>query len=380
MTKIQKYLAVALVLICLALIVPVQAEPLIGNGTQSDPYLIETTKDLYLFKDLLAGNNSQKYADKVYQLTSDLVLTDPCWEPIGSRDKPFTGVFDGAGHSVSGLTINDGDLRYAGFFGRVKGETENPAKVIDLHLKDVKILGGTYTGGISGALRNAKVSGCSVSGSIEGDNYVGGITGRLADSEIIESFADVQIRSGSGLVGGVVGYIHNGVLINSHASGTVTCDYPYCTSVGGLVGVSTGETLVLTDCYTTSDVFSNGNRVGGVIGWLDAENVYTKNCFATGAVEGNYYVGGLTGYLSECNSLYVENCDALNSEIKVTEGLSKSTGHSEKIYASALPNEFIWKCSSGKFSDTDADSGEVLILEPKDTLNKIPYAGLLEFP
>ena len=40
-----------------------------------------------------------------YVLANDIVLTGE-WTPVGTEAAPFTGKFDGAGHAVKGLVVN----------------------------------------------------------------------------------------------------------------------------------------------------------------------------------------------------------------------------------------------------------------------------------
>jgi hypothetical protein len=61
--------------------------------------------------------------DQNYILVNDIDLSDASsWNngagftPIASLDAPFTGSFDGDGYTLSGLTINNADKEYLGFF------------------------------------------------------------------------------------------------------------------------------------------------------------------------------------------------------------------------------------------------------------------------
>ncbi len=41
-----------------------------------------------------------------YILTSDIDMTGLNFSPIGNNSTPFSGIFDGNGHTISNLTIN----------------------------------------------------------------------------------------------------------------------------------------------------------------------------------------------------------------------------------------------------------------------------------
>ena len=61
-----------------------------------------------------------------YVLANDIVLTGE-WTPVGSEAAPFTGKFDGAGHAVKGLVVNQ-DAGFLGLFGCVSGHSGNSSR------------------------------------------------------------------------------------------------------------------------------------------------------------------------------------------------------------------------------------------------------------
>ena len=52
------------------------------------------------------------------------------WTPIGNFPQSYTGSFDGAGHTVSGIYINAPSVTYQGLFGNVKsgGHHKQPGR------------------------------------------------------------------------------------------------------------------------------------------------------------------------------------------------------------------------------------------------------------
>ena len=99
----------------------------------------------------LIGNASQLlwFASKVNsgetgisgKLTANIDLTSvESWTPIGSLKQPFTGNFDGDGHSITGMSITfDSDDKsigapYLGLFGYVKGTADKKAEIKNLTL------------------------------------------------------------------------------------------------------------------------------------------------------------------------------------------------------------------------------------------------------
>lgn len=56
--------------------------------------------------------------DGEYELGADIDLSGREWYPLGTKDEPFEGTFDGAGHTISGLSMtNTNGMDGVGLFG-----------------------------------------------------------------------------------------------------------------------------------------------------------------------------------------------------------------------------------------------------------------------
>ena len=83
-----------------------------GSGTKDDPWQIATPQQLaYLAQQVNTGTDFS--LGKYFRLTADIDLSSHDWTPIGQIDPAtgfpkaggfFAGTFDGAGHTISGLT------------------------------------------------------------------------------------------------------------------------------------------------------------------------------------------------------------------------------------------------------------------------------------
>jgi len=165
-----------------------------GDGSEGDPYQIETWEHL---------NNVRDYLDLHFVLNNDLTSeTDGYetyasssangglgWDPIGDYGPaPFQGVFDGSNFSISGLFINRPTEDFIGlFFGT------DSAKLLNIRLSDTDIIGKNYVGALVGTASNTEVANISSSGTIQGTEYVGGIIGKLF-GKITESNSAVFVR------------------------------------------------------------------------------------------------------------------------------------------------------------------------------------------
>ncbi len=123
-----------------------------GNGTASNPYLIEDVYDL---------QNMSSNLSAYYALANDINATiTRTWNggagfmPVGNLTAPFKGGFDGRGYNITGLYINRPNDEYVGLFGDVAyGST-----VHDFNLKNASITGGNYTGAVAGHTSEANIT------------------------------------------------------------------------------------------------------------------------------------------------------------------------------------------------------------------------------
>ena len=101
-------------------------------------YIVETESQLRSIADddtMLAQNYIQQ---------ADIELTSE-WISIGDDEHPFTGKYNGNGHTISGLRYPEGEKEYTGLFGYSKGgEMYN----ITLVAPDTTNANGTHNGAI----------------------------------------------------------------------------------------------------------------------------------------------------------------------------------------------------------------------------------------
>ena len=310
---VQGLLILALLCGAVLLAHPSAAWAMEGRGTQEAPYQISTAADLQEFAGKV--NGGQTTANAV--LTTDITINSNVldkngnlngdgsdftqWTPIGDNNNRYTGTFDGAGHTISGLYFNDNSADYVGLFGAIG----RGGMVKDLTLADSFITGANYVGGICG-YSDGSISNCSNSGSISvtgsGSVYVGGICGQnwgtITNCCNSGSVAYTGSGLGSKYVGGICGW-NNGSITTSSNSGAVSGSDSY---VGGICGFNSFEGSI-TNCSNSGKVVSNGNTsdVGGICGWNNGSITTSSN---SGAVGGGSYVGGICG----CNDGRIENC------------------------------------------------------------------------
>lgn len=288
----RRIFSILMALLLVMGIIPFQAfaipnDPMSGDGTANNPYVITTLSQLNAVRNDLNAH---------YKLGADVDASETAnWSngagfvPIGydgNGNNPFTGVFNGAGHAIRNLTINQPKMDIVGLFGMV---------------------------GSNGVIEHIALEG----GSIIGNNHVGGLAGR-SDGTIHLSYVTGTVSSHMATVGGLAGYngVH-GKITSSYTTNAVTgIDY-----VGGLVGRNDGT---VSDSYAAGRI-SGASIVGGLVG--DNEGGEIIRSYATGAVSGSAgHVGGLVGYNISALISQSYATGAVHGESAVG-GLVGSTGH-----------------------------------------------------
>ncbi len=255
---------------------PFDPVPPTGSGLPDDPYLIESLGNLYWMSisDSAWSSHFLQVAD-IDASQSSQWQDGVGWVPPGTGQKPFTGSYEGAGHTISGLYIYideemvDGDDLNAGLFGHLQG-----AVVKGVVIEDITIDGGFYSGGVAGLAVESTISSSSVTGTISPWNSGGGIAGRITGSLIEKCYAsvDISIPWGTGS-GGIAGVSVNSSVTNSYAAGLVSAN----SRAGGVVGMQESGSQII-NCYSKAVVTASASGEGGVLGFTTPDS-YVKNSF-----------------------------------------------------------------------------------------------------
>ena len=231
-------------------------------------YTVDNEKGLRNLAKLVNSNGGKTPIN--ITLTGDITLTEE-WTPIGNFENRYTGTFDGGGHTITGLTVNQKERGNVGLIGYLG----SGGKVQNLTLENVNLNGNLYVGGVVGYSNNGTVTACTASGSINGKEYVGGIVGSNYLGTVTACYNTSSTVNGSYLVGGVVGQNNKGIVTACYnASGSIYGEG----TVGGVVGDN--YTSTVTACYWSNYAgygIGNGTgdatKVDGVtITWANAVN------------------------------------------------------------------------------------------------------------
>jgi len=178
-----------------------------GSGTPENPYLISDAPEL----------GAMIYCSRKahYRLVASIDLSGIRWcMPVIPT---FMGVFDGNGHAISHLTITGAG--YLGLFGRL----EYGAKVKNLGVADVNIMGSEdYVGGLVG-YSQGNITNCYSTGVLIGKRGIGGLVGRNWWGTLIRSHCSGAVN-GKSSVGGLVGENNDAHVSCCYNTGVVAGD------------------------------------------------------------------------------------------------------------------------------------------------------------
>ncbi|MBQ8610189.1 MAG: hypothetical protein IJ412_00640 [Oscillospiraceae bacterium] len=238
-------------------------------------------------------------------LETDLDLGGTAMESIPI----FCGVFEGGGHSISGISIT-GSGPALGLFRYLNGT----AVIRDLTVQGEILPSGTEpaTGGIAG--ENAgRIENCRFMGKVSGSTAVGGIAGVNTVTGILEGCRVTGSIKGSHFTGGIAGENAGVIRSCTNAAGinttarqntvaleditldalTDTESAGTVTDLGGIAGTSSG---IIRSCTNNGNIGYRhmSYNVGGIAG---SSTGYLADCTNYGRIQGRKEVGGIVGQL-----------------------------------------------------------------------------------
>lgn len=274
-----------------------------GDGSENNPYLIESIEDLVAFaKSVNDGNTYNEQYIKLetnlnFNATSSYVnstIENFCNYQGGLKDAILTQGFNSIGIDNN---IEQNKYSFQGIFDGNGKNISNLHISINLENNESDIRKGLF-GNNYGIIKNLGVTNIS-------------ITSKLLTS-----------GSNTNIMGGIVGYNY-GVITNCFASGNITGEGENNAKcrVGGIAGCNSGE---IKNCYNNCKITSIGGKLtlaGGIASDNDGK---IENCYNMGEIKiigtqgnGQMFVGGIYGY-SNSNS-YISNC--YNAEKITSDGI-----------------------------------------------------------
>ena len=314
-----------------------------------------------------AGKNCGGSVCRGYELLGDLDLSEFInWQPIGSKNNPFTSILQGNGYSIENLVIDRGNN--IGLFTALSGAT-----IDNLVVEVASIAGDSDVGALAGRAENSAISRLQVRAasasstlSATGAN-IGGILGAITGTTIINVTSDLSIVGGNNdnadNVGGIVGYVSSSDISYAYSSGSVSVIGSDPDNVGGLVGYMQNYSAI-SYSSTSNSVTSNGSdswAYGGLVGRMRNNSTISYSS-ASGSVTSNGdnsdHYGGLVGRLTRSSTISYSSAS----------GSVTSTGNNSDLYGGLVGELDI----SSTISDSSASGGVT-----SNGINSDLYGGLV---
>ena len=316
-----------------------------GEGTAESPWLIADAASLRSVRgDLVSGET------KYFKMIRDVDVSGTEWAPLnneGNFDKFID--FDGNGKTIQGLTITE-PVAYASFAGSLYGTLKNvtfagadvnagnnkagivagylgtnknltPCSLTGVTVKDSKIEGASYLGGVIGQVAVATtVSDChilntTVTSSV---NNVGGFVGvpDCADAKFEDCSAEgvtVVTTAAVQYAGGFVGNINKLTNFERCLVKDAVIDAPSTKRVGGFVGQAGRYAGVITGCVVENATIVAGQNSGGFVGVDYFPDINTCALIGGKITAKSSHVGGFAGYPEGNASLSCKIADSYST-------------------------------------------------------------------
>ena len=322
----------------------------------------------------------ESFEGQIIKLTKDIDLSSFTWEGIGRDGSPFSGSFDGNGHTISGIKIDNSSetLSNSGFFGYIRNVNVNVSiEIKNIILAGGEIYGGTWKGSNTGSLAgfvsgNVIFTGCHNTGvfvSGGGGSYTGGLVGYgYGDLSFISCSNNVNIEARaedkytySTFLGGLIGYIRGSLVINvCYVNGAINAYSKECYT-GGFIGEYFGDMdkAEISDSYCSSDIVSFSGPAGGFIGFINetSSTILIQRGYVTGSIKNTKgtkatVTGGIIGQLYNTNvNIIIKNClvllssltgDTIHRIIGLVSYLNGNTSFLENNYAHITTQQKGW--------------------------------------
>ena len=308
---------------------------------KKDTYVLNDLADLYGFYLLSANNN---FKGKTIKLGADIAVNtgdaktfatnapENEWMPIGSSTA-FAGIFNGQGHTISGLYMNSTTPKTGLFAQTAVGSAVKNLKVTNSYLKTTSTHAGAVIGHSYGSVDSIY---CDAIIEASGAGYfVGGIVG-VADYQTSDYSVKLNIT-------------------NCWYDGSIKVDgAKQC--IGGIVGATAKAgyadvkkaTITIAHCLNTGTISaaSTNTFVGGILGadWHPMV-VNVDDCLNVGSVTGGSRMGSVVG-----------DQQSASTSLRVSDSYATKSSCSAAGKAVLLPDEWLKGNAAYEYSYLDFDN------------------------
>ncbi len=265
------------------------------DGASAPVVGIGTAADLKEFASLVntGGDVSKFMVDGAIVLGADIDLGGEDWTPIGAgsvtnagviteSNVPFTGIFDGKGHTVDNFKVSvpaDAPAGYAaGLFGILNGATVKNVVIGPKAVFEGQSAAMSFIGGVAGFALNATVEGCTNKASLS-------LTAaKDATRECLAGIVGEMYTAEGDFASYVKGCVNEGAItsknsVNANNGGNGL-------SVAGIVGFSDGKNFnYIQNCTNKAAIAAEATRLAGIVASANAKTK-VEDCVNEGKISG----------------------------------------------------------------------------------------------
>ncbi len=204
-------------------------------------------------------NAVTQFPSMSFKLTADLDMTGVAFSGLCSSSTPFTGVFDGNGHVIKGLSYNNTATNTLALINATNGAT-----IKNLGIEKANIIGRNDIAAIVGTMSGGTMEACYVGNSyIEGNDHVASLAGKIYGGAVIhDCYSNATIFSRSSQAGGLGGVIldANSKVSKCYFSGKVTIPTS-STRPGGIVAlIDNNNGITIEYCVNLASSIIGGSN------------------------------------------------------------------------------------------------------------------------
>ena len=293
-----------------------------GNGTESDPYLINDETDWATLGN--AAVDGYKFNGEHVKLNANITVTEPIFKV---SDHAFRGTLDGNNKTITANITGADHIAVIGYTGRKVSDNSIPTVknlIVNGEISGTDKMAGivaTHYGVMENCTNNAKVTSTG--------NEVGGLVGYLCIGAQILNSNNTGDIAGLTKVGGAAGFAGG----NSVVSGCINDGYiTGNTTLGGIVGIAS-ETRLITKCVNNGEVVGKSGKTGTGIAGIVANNYdgVITNCTNSGDIHGTtpngneFYLGGI------CARSYSSHTITKEFNIRIYKSISEYVEYQKEL-------------------------------------------------
>ena len=281
MKKIRKWMRQSGALLLIAALLFTQSGIVSLAEETGSVVTIASAQDLVLLAD--SGKTESFSTGKTFVMTEDIDLSEyeNLFIPI------MDGTFDGGGHTITGISLQEemsdyGFFRYVGPNGTIANLTVEATVTSGEDQENIGIIAGDNKGTIRG---------CTSRGTLNGQTNVGGIAGKNEKTGTISHCTNEAEVDGKEATGGITGY-NEGTVSDCTNSGKVNTNQKVVkstTSGEGSINIS------LPNAVTGMTADDRANDTGGIAGYSEGSITYCKNEATIGHERLGSATGGVVG-------------------------------------------------------------------------------------